>query len=196
MNIISIDLDNTLFNLDSLYRSAFPAHVHYTSPTEWDVYKCYPKEIADKIVENFKSSAIYKTRLLNDSYPYLIYNLRNFNQIRFITTRKSDKKPVPFGNGYVPYAHYETYRQLLANGIRCAFKEVIPTEDETKLSAIRESGVDLVIDDSPVVIESCLANNIDHVMISTQNTPYNHYLRARATWAKDLYAAANLKKIR
>lgn len=195
MRIISIDLDNTLFNIQPLYKSAFPAGAHYTNPTSWDLYKCYPPEIADKIVENFKSQAIYHTSLLNESYPYLLHNMRNHHQLRFITTRKSYKKPMPYGDGYVPYAHYETYRQLLANGVRCALREVILTEDETKLEAIKAAHVDLVVDDSPIVIESCLANNIDNVLISTQNTPYNHYLREKTTWAKDLYGAFAAKKM-
>lgn len=195
MKIISIDLDNTLFNIQPIYRSGFGPHQHYTPPTDWDLTKCYSKEIAAKIIAAFKSPAIFKTSLINDSYPYLLHNLRNFNQLRFITTRKSDKKPVPYGDSYVPYELYETYRQLLANGIRCAFKEVIPTKDETKLDAIRAAHIDLVIDDSPVVIEKCLEEGIDHVLISNQNTPYNHYLREQATWAKDLYGAVNAKKL-
>ena len=193
MKIIVLDLDNTIFDIRKLYKAGFGPHQQYVAPTTWDLTKCYSKEQAEKAIAAFKSPALYKMPLINSAYPYLLHNLRNFNQLRFVTTRKSDKKPVPYGDGYVPYALYETYRQLLANGIRCAYKEVILTEDDTKMDAVKATHADLVIDDSPIVIEACLANGIEHVMISTQDSTYNHYLRERAFWQKDLFGAVNEK---
>jgi hypothetical protein len=58
-----------------------------------------------------------------------------------------------------------------------------------KLDALKEYKIDLCFDDAPHVISDCIANNIDVVMISNDDTPYNHHLRDSVEHYSDLMTA-------
>jgi hypothetical protein len=72
---------------------------------------------------------------------------------------------------------------------------IIDVNGHTKIEAIKENGIDLVIDDSPIVVEECLDVGIDCVMISNSKTLYNHYLRDRVQWAKNLFQVGKMKQL-
>ena len=72
---------------------------------------------------------------------------------------------------------------------------IIDVNGHTKIKAIKENGIDLVIDDSPIVVEECLDAGIDCVMISNSKTLYNHYLRDKIQWAKNLFQVGKMKQL-
>ena len=201
MKNISLDLDNTIFDLEPVYKMGFkdfPQH-KYTPPISWAVYECYPRQIADKILGYFRTIENYQTPLLNDKYPQLVNEWQQKYNIKFITSRRSNEPDVCFFDGNteikISWARYQTYKQILNSGIRVSMNNVIDVNGNTKIEAIKNNNIDLVIDDGPIVIEECLDANIDCVMISTNKTPYNHYLREKTLWAKNLFEVAKIKTL-
>lgn len=198
---ISLDLDNTVFDLEPVYKLGFVDYPQYKykSPTSWAVYECYPKEVADKILGYFRTIENYQTPLLDKRYPKLIQNWQHKHYIKIITSRRSNEPDVYFfGDIYrkkVSWVKLKTYEQIQKTGLYVPMDDIIQTTTHSKIDAIKEKKVDLVIDDSPIVVEECLENGIDCVMISTKKTPYNHYLREKTQWAKNLFEVAKMKQL-
>lgn len=190
---IGLDLDNTIFDLEPIYKMGFKNQTKYkyTSPTSWEVYKCYPKEIADKILAYFRTEEVYKTPLLNLKYATVVRYLQNKYNVKIVTSRVSDKSDVYyFGDIYrkkVSWVRNQTFNQLVRNNIFIPMDDIIQTNSHNKIDEIISNKVDLMIDDSPITVENCLKNNIDCIMISTKKTPYNHYLRNKVEWYKNLF---------
>lgn len=185
--IIGIDLDNTVFDCTPLYRSAFRGSPFvYYHPTTWDVYECYPKVIADTMIKLFKSPCLYSMELLNENIPYAVNKIfKNHNC--YITTARYHA----MGESV---AKAMTLEQLHKNKIMVPAERVIITPHD-KIQTFKNNKIDLVFDDSPGVIEGCLSNGIDCVMISTEATPYNHYLRKKVEWKTNLIDAIKSKNL-
>lgn len=162
-----LDLDNTLFDIKPLILAAFTNKFEYKAPTTYDITQCYPKEISDIITKIFRSDALYYTPLFNNEYIQIVNYLQQHYKVLYITSRSSLKK---------------TYQQLKQNKINVGINDIILSKDPTKLTEIKKNHVDFVVDDNPAVITACLKNNIDHLMVSTKEMPYNHYLRSTAKW--------------
>lgn len=201
MRTISLDLDNTVFDLEPVYKLGFKSfpHYKYTKPTAWALYECYPKDVSDVILGYFRTIENYKTPLLNKRYPGLIYDWKQNHDIKVITSRRSNEPDLYFfGDIYrkkVSWVRYQTYEQLYRAGIYIPMDNIIDVNGHTKIEAIKENGIDLVIDDSPIVVEECLDAGIDCVMISNSKTLYNHYLRDRVQWAKNLFQVGKMKQL-
>lgn len=201
MRTISLDLDNTVFDLEPVYKLGFKSfpHYKYTRPTSWALYECYPKDVSDVILGYFRTIENYKTPLLNKRYPGLIYDWKQNHNIKVITSRRSNEPDLYFfGDIYrkkVSWVRYQTYEQLYRAGIYIPMDNIIDVNGHTKIEAIKENGIDLVIDDSPIVVEECLDAGIDCVMISNSKTLYNHYLRDRVQWAKNLFQVGKMKQL-
>lgn len=162
---VSFDLDNTIFNLNDLYVKACYKHdADYRHPTDWDMYNCYPQQVADELYKMFRTDEIYKTRLLDAKIPYAlntIYNHPNFKSY-FITERA--------------IVHPDKDRQQLLNaGIICGPDRIV--DHHPKIEALKNYQIELHFDDSPKIIQDCIENHIDCIMISNDNTPYNHSMR-------------------
>lgn len=185
--ILGVDLDNTVFDCTPMYRSAFRGSPYvYYHPTTWDVYECYPESIADTMIKLFKSPCLYTMELLDTRIPYILNKISKVHDC-YITTARSSS----LGG---KNAELMTQEQLERNGIYYP-KEKIVVTPHSKIGVFREKNIDLVFDDSPGVIEDCLNNNIDCVMISRNETPYNHYLRTKVEWATNLVDAIRLKQL-
>lgn len=197
MKNISLDLDNTVFDLEPVYKMGFIGfpQYKYKSPISWAVYECYPREIADKILGYFRTIENYKTPLLDKRYPRLIGMWQQKYNIKIITSRRSNEPDVSFQNNMISWVRYQTYEQIKRAGISIKMDDIIDVNGHNKIEAFRKENIDLVIDDSPVVIEECLEASIDCVMISTKKTPYNHYLRDKVLWAKNLFEVARMKSL-
>lgn len=198
---IGLDLDNTIFDLEPIYKMGFEGQTKYkyTSPISWEVYECYPKEIADKILAYFRTEEVYKTPLLNPKYAIIVRYLQNKYNVKVVTSRVSDKPDVYyFGDIYrkkVSWVRNQTFNQLVRNDIFIPMDDIIQTNSHNKTDELISNKVDLMIDDSPITIENCLKNDINCVMISTKKTPYNHYLREKTQWAKNLFEVAKMKQL-
>ena len=189
---IAIDLDNTIFNVEQIYKNGFKDLIYYP-PQTWDLFKCYPKKIALEIIESFKNGELYNCKPFYDDYPELIRDLRYKYQVYYVTTRKSSLDPVIFNGKQIPGVIYNTYKQLTYNGIKSELSDIKVTEFQDKVPEFRNLDINFVIDDSPLVIESCLNNNIDCAMVSDDNMKYNHYLRKKVLWGKNLHDIRRIK---
>ena len=84
-------------------------------------------------------------------------------------------------------------RQLQNAGIICDKKQVV--NHKPKIEALSKYNIDLCFDDSPNIVCDCIANNIDIVMISNPDTPYNHHLRDQVEHYPDLVTALTRRNI-
>lgn len=174
---VSIDLDNTIFNLNELYVDACKMYNYpYKAPTSWDMFKCYPASIAQELYNMFRTDAIYKTSLLHKDIPYIlnsVYNHSNFKLFyiteRAIVDESRDRK------------------QLTDAGILCAPDRIVDVKP--KIKALKDYQIELHVDDSPKIIQDCIDNHIDCLMISNDNTPYNHSMRQYVKHYPDLITA-------
>lgn len=179
--IIGLDLDNCIFDTESLYKQAFVnTEYRYTLPTSWKVVECYPKQIADYLCKIFKSKAIYYTPLLNEKLPYTINHLKNYIDIKVLSARYNED----FN------AQKASYDQLQRNRIHIPLEDIIITK-KSKINDIISNRIDIMFDDSPHIIKECLDNKVRCIMISNDRTLYNHYLRKYVENYTDLVYALN-----
>jgi len=201
MRNISLDLDNTVFDLEPVYKMGFKAFpkYKYTRPTAWALYECYPKDVSDKILEYFKTIENYKTPIIDIRYPKLIHKWQQKHNIKVITSRRSNEPDLYFFGDIVrkkvSWVRYQTYEQIWRAGMYFEMDNIIQTTTHSKIDTIKENNIDLVIDDSPIVIEECLDAGIDCIMISNSKTLYNHYLRDKTQWANNLFQVAKMKQL-
>lgn len=201
IKVLGLDLDNTVFDAEPIYKMGF-AYFHkykYFRPPVWYIYDCYPKEVADKIIEYFKTKPGYDTKPFNPKYSWLLWEWQQKYDLKIITSRSTDYGTCYFFGDIVrkkvTFARAWTYDQLEKYHMRVPMDNIIDLGTHTKLEAIKEQKVDLMIDDSPIVIEECLDNGIDCAMVSNAKTPYNHYLRNKVIWGKNLFQIAKAKQL-
>lgn len=186
---IGIDLDNCVFDLEPLYKQAFNhTQYSYTRPKKWDIYEEYPKEIADYLLKIFASDAIFYTPLLNQKIPYVLNKLNNIHNVQVITARLGNNKIININNHKQSLLTYKTHEQLKRSNIHIQSSNINVTQ-KSKINTIKKHKIDIMFDDSPHIIEECLTNNINCVMISNEKTLYNHYLRNKVKYYSDLVTA-------
>ena len=168
---ISFDLDNVVFNFTPMYRRAFTDCVKlFSASTDWDYNKCFPKDVADRFTHLIKTDAIFGMKLLKNEIPSVLKELESKYHIYYITSQLVSNKN-------------KRIEQLKRNGINNG--ELIIT-GYSKIDVIKELNPIVHFDDSPVVIDECLDNNVGVHMISNKSTPYNHYLRDKVKWSGNL----------
>ena len=195
MKNIALDLDNTVFDLEPVYKMGFNDKKDYYPPVSWAVYECYPRDIGERIIMGFRTLPGYSTPLINKKYPSLIADWDLLYNLKVVTSRQSIYPDVDYMGKKISWAKFQTYNQLKTNNILIPIENIIVTDSHSKIKAFRDNKIDLVIDDGPVTIEECLDNKIDCVMISNEKTLYNHYLRSKTQWAKDLFDVAKMKSL-
>ena len=181
---ISFDLDNTLFDMEEVYKIACREYnVKYHRPKHWAVYDCYPKEVADRMLELFAEDVLYTMPIINKKYAKIVNGLieSSEHQVYFVTERRL-KQPE------------KSYQQILNGGIKASFNQVYDREPP-KYKVLQEIGVDLHLDDSPNIVKDCLEHNIPIIMISNHKTPYNHFLRSKVEHYKNIQEALKAKGI-
>lgn len=174
---IAIDLDNTIFNLAEKYRAVVESHhCKYTPPISYDVYKCgYPTHVADALSEMLKSDAVYKTNVFDRRLPQILNSIY------------TDPKYMLFYITERDFSHGCDLGQLMNAGIRCDVPRLV--NYAPKIDILKRYKIDLCFDDAPHVVNGCVENNIDVVMISNEDTVYNHYLRGRVEHYPNLVTA-------
>ena len=161
---IAIDLDNTVFDTARVIRGICERHnVDFNILKTYDPYQCVPKHVADEIMGAFDSPELRNIPVVNARIPELLNRMvaRYDIEIYFITER-----PIAMSDMDV--------KQLQNAGIVCDKSRVV--NHKPKIEALRKYNIDLCFDDSPNVVHDCITNNIDIVMISNPDTPYNHHL--------------------
>ena len=177
---ISIDLDNTIFDMATEYRAIIESHgCKYRSPVSYNVYNCgYPTHVADALCEMFQSDTVYNTRVFDEKLPgalNAIYQDPRY-MLFYITERD--------------LSHGRDKTQLNNAGIICDDFRLI--NYSPKVEILKKYKINLCFDDAPHVVAGCLENNIDVVMISNDDTAYNHHLRSQVEHYPNLMMA--LKK--
>jgi hypothetical protein len=175
---ISVDLDNTVFNMAEKYRAVIESfHEKYVPPVSYDVYKNgYSVAVADALHELLNSDQIYKTRVFDNRIPKVLNSIYNNPKYDlFYVTERLIKN------------HLDTLGQLEHSGIICEDNHLV--HRIPKLDALKEYEIQLCFDDAPHVVSDCLENNIDVVMISNPDTAYNHHLCEHVEHYPDLMTA-------
>ena len=174
---IAIDLDNTVFNTAIMVRDICVRNgVDFGILTSYDPYQCVPRHVADEIIAAFDSIELHNMPVLNKKIPEILNQImtRPDMEIYFITERPIATIDMDIG-------------QLNRAGIMCTRTQIVHCKP--KIKALCNYGIRLCFDDSPNVVTDCVANNIDIVMISNNDTPYNHQLRKHVKHCPDLVTA-------
>lgn len=181
---ITFDLDSVIFDLKPLEKKAFElAGQPYKKPTSWDIATIYNKEICDNLQTLWGSDMLYTMPVLDKGITYILNTLlqRPDLDIAFVTERRL-KQPE------------KTFQQLQNAGIKCSFEQVYDMHG-LKSDILKDLGTDLHFDDSPLVVSGCLSKNVPVVMISNNETLYNHYMRNKVEHYKSLRQALIKKGI-
>lgn len=182
-NVLTIDLDNTVFNTTPIFKEAFKRYnKKFYYSTDFDIKKCYPNDVANEIVRLFSDELWYSTTLFNKEIPTILNKLNDFYDIYYVSSRIGENPKI------------DSYNQLLKNGIKCTLDQIIKASDN-KVKILKNLHTDLHFDDGPHVIEGCLNFNIDCHMISSKEMRYNHYLRNKVKYSKNLKEAIIKEKL-
>jgi hypothetical protein len=172
MKQISIDLDWTLFDLQPLYSMAFPRLTPFWPPESEDIHQSYSYKYANKISNLLFTDEVHKTPLIDSGIPKVISDVLDTQRykIYYISDRAlRDQK--------------KTFFQLKRAGIKCDFTDVYDIQSIPKMQILRDVIRPAIhFDDSPTIIQSCIRNNINCIMISGDKTPFNHCLRDQVKW--------------
>ena len=176
--LITLDLDNVIFNMKPIYQKAFrQAGQKYKKQTSWDIDSVYEEEVCCNLINLWTSDYLYKMPVLDKKIPQILNNLMAQKDIKilFVTERllKQPKK---------------SFQQLRRAGIKCTFDQVID-KPGLKSDILKELRPDIHFDDSPFVIKGCIKKSVPVVMISNNSTLYNHDLRDRVEHYPNLRAA-------
>lgn len=179
--VLTFDLDNTIFNSTPVTREAFRrCHKQFYYGTYFNVYKSYPKDVADELTRLFSDDIWFNTPILNEEVPYILNQLNQNYDIYYVSNRFRESK--------------DSYDQLVRNGIKCDIDQVIKLQGD-KTPILKKLNTSIHFDDGPHIIESCLANNINCHMISNHEMQYNYYLRDKVKYSKDLKEAIIKEKL-
>ncbi|MDE6250927.1 MAG: hypothetical protein K2M34_04845 [Alphaproteobacteria bacterium] len=175
---ISFDLDSVIFDIEPLYIQANQEFgVKYKKPLYWSVKECYPANVAERLIELFKSDILYQMPIISAEYPIILNNLLQNDkyQVYFVTQRRLHQPE-------------KSFAQLRNAGINCRFDQVYDNP-KPKVEVLKSINPDLHFDDSPNVVADCLHHGVNIAMISNQNTLYNHHLRPHVQYYSDLKTA-------
>lgn len=180
---IAIDLDNTVFDTTRMIRDICTRHgVDFNMMNIYDVYQCFPKNVADEIMHAFDSPELRKMPVLNKKIPQTLNCIINRpdTDVYFITERPTETAAMDI-------------EQLKNAGI--IFNPHNIVHCKPKIGALCNYGINLCFDDSPNIVCDCIKHSIDVVMISNKDTPYNHQLRERVEYYPDLMTALTKRGI-
>ena len=163
---IGIDLDGVVFNMDFLFRRVHESYgIPYNYPTEWSM-SCYREDVKEEIFRYFKN-------------PYLMTSLPLLNDlndtINYFNVLKSKGHKLFIVSSRYDEVHIESLTlvtELFGNYI-----EENHIVEGSKIPALKYFDIDIMIDDSPNVIQGCIDNDIVPIMISNKTTPYNYHMQ-------------------
>ena len=180
---IGLDLDNCIFDAEPIYKKGFEGTKYtYFLPQKYLIAETYPKEVVDRLIHLFQCQDTYSTAPYDSTLAGYMQNLQESGICEFhvITARKSFNDPL-----------MDTYKQLQTYNFRIPLSNIhITTLNKTP--TIVKYKIDYMLDDNPHVIEDCLNTKTTPILISSEKTPYNQYLRSIVEWHPDVKTALKL----
>lgn len=175
---VSFDLDSVIFDITPLYKRACAEFgFTYHPPFDYNIYNAYPGNVATRLMELFADDDLYKMQIISREYPAILNSLlQNSKFDVFFATQRRLKQPE------------KSFKQLRNAGINCNFAQVYD-DPNPKIENLKRIKTDLHFDDSPSVVADCIRDGVNIVMISNENTPYNHHLRDRVKYYDNLKTA-------
>lgn len=174
--IIGLDLDGVIFDVNKVIEMIHIENgFNYIPAPIWSIKESFPKELVSKIYDAFNSI----DRMVDNVPLTLPQTAINF----WVNKRLQEGHEV----------HTVSNRSLhIAEATKVKVKELIPNISSvniiqgSKINTLKELKVDVMIDDSPIVINECILNGIGTIMISNNKTLYNHNLRSLTRWEEHL----------
>ena len=169
---IGLDLDGVVFDIEAISRYAFIYYgEEYYSPVDWEMSN-YPSYIKTLIFKSFGNEYMMIDMLpLLHSYSdihSLLATWKSKGHNTYIVTSRSPNITLA-----TKYKCNDYFGNVIEHLVVC---------DGSKIPAITEYKINVLVDDSPKNIQECLDNNIKAIMISSENQIYNHYMRGSVEW--------------
>ena len=162
--IITIDLDGVVFDLNKIIKDIFIKYnLEYFTPKTW-TFDGYPENIKQEIYKSFKTDAVVNTPLIDNKIRNTIYTLNLESSIYFVSSRFKD-------------LHKPTIERMLNEFPFLDNSQILLTDNQSKTPILKQLKSNLHIDDSPSVIQECLDNKINCIMISNEDSEYNKHLK-------------------
>jgi len=177
--VICFDLDNTLVDLEKPIKKIFKKHkLKYQPAFDWELSN-YPAHIKNEVLEMFKDSNVMcKLKPFYNAKKF-IKSLKNKGFSIYIITARSKN---------IANETIEFVEKLF--DVPC----FVVKPNQSKLSMLKKLKADFWIDDCPTHLNDYRKNGIYSTMISNKNTPYNHYMRDKVGWLKNINELYKLYK--
>jgi len=172
---LTFDLDDVVFHSKDAIIKFLSARGIAPNFSDF-AYRWLPDDVRQELFGYFAMPDFYKTVPTSPNLPMYIETLRKDYDVLFVTARPKSLS-------------WATLQQFADGGIGVEEKEIIFLGlGADKTEALKRIAPILHIDDGAPVIEACLANGINHLMVSNEFTGYNHYLRdePKVRWVKNL----------
>lgn len=188
--VLTFDLDNTIFDATPLYREAWEENLrttyqqdnitfNYTSsvndknfklPTHWDYRKDWPEEPSNKLDKLLTSQRLTQTEIVDTRLIPTIKGLVNHPlfEVYFLTDRAIDLYDDTIKQIW-KYFPYMTMDRIVNSYV----KKLIVINEISKRKDVSNI---IHFDDRPLTFIECVNNKLPCVLISNENTPYNHDL--------------------
>jgi FMN phosphatase YigB (HAD superfamily) len=173
MKVVAIDLDNTLFLNKALFEKVFEKHgMNYYPSKHWDM-RDYPEEIRKEIFELFNKKEFVNQPLIEKDIGKLLNETNKVFDVKFVSAREEELFLETAKRLMVEFPEFFTLDKLLFSSSR-------------KSDILKTMDLETHFDDSPEVIEDLKKNDLNFIMISNNNTPYNHKLRKDTSYIEKL----------
>ena len=209
--LLTIDLDNTLFDITPLYKKAWSKFIksHIDSkkfketfklPNDYNTYVSWPFNAAAILMSMFNSKKLIKTKIIDKEVVNLIKSLLNNPcfEVYFLTDRNFNLTELTY-NQIWKYISKDIPKERIINCL-------LPKIDIIKeLAEKHKADICYHFDDKPQTILDIINENIEQepllyrynaYLISNDTTPYNHFMHDNCylEW-KDKFFKQNKYKI-
>lgn len=175
--IIAIDLDTVILDTNCIQRYAFAYHnIPYYDSVDW-AQSNYPEEVRRTIDEMYKDKNLMTKFLpfkedLQAINDLLVYWKLEGHTLFCVTAREK--------------LHSEKTAEYILSRLPHITSIKFTEGCKNKMEVFKDLKVDLVIDDSPVVVSDCIKNKIPVILISDDHTLYSHHLRDTTKTCKSI----------
>lgn len=171
--VVSIDLDNVIFNNKELMIPIFKKHGYeYFPPKDWEMSE-YPEEVRNELFKLFKDPKFAEQPLIEKDIRYKLHEIDKIYNIKFVSNRYER-------------IFLDTFKQLLFQFPDFFTIEKLIFAISKKSNVLKKYDLEMHFDDSPYVIEDLKENNLNVTMVSNDDTPYNHHLRGSVNYVSKL----------
>lgn len=167
--IIGLDLDETLVDTSVVYKKAYKdcgMEDKYEPPLGWS-FPNYPENVRKRVYELFKDPVVMTNIPPFPGVPEKIKQLKEDNHTLVVITARHHDIPT------IPWV-FEMFPEI--DLVR------VSGYTDSKVSLFKETGIQIWIDDAPHGIEQAKSLGIHTIMVSSEDTPYNHAMRALTPW--------------